>query len=294
MRLTLARFNLSPPTGVLLYGPPGTGKTLMAKATALTLTTTGGGGGAFLAIRVSDVVRSGVGDSERIVTSLFEEARRNAPSVVFIDEFEALFSKRDGMGGSGSGRLASTLLQCMDDVTRWRDADLQVISGVDDGDVSSHSNNSSRVVVLGATNSPWNIDEAFLRAGRFDRVVYVGLPDVKDREAIMRVHVGRMTISKAKCKTKEAVIDNICKEMARETDGFSGADLAGLCRAAAVRCLNEGSNDVIGGSSCGSEKGTSTLMEGVRQDHFKLAREDDMTMGSNSAEAIDRLKRWKR
>lgn len=121
--------------------------------------------GSFISLKASDVVRAEVGNSEKLIVSAFETARKNTPSVVFIDEFQALFTSRDGEhtgGGKGSGRLASTLLQCMDDVTRWRDEDANISS-----DACTHKN---RVVILGATNAPWMVDKAFLRPGRFDRV----------------------------------------------------------------------------------------------------------------------------
>jgi SpoVK/Ycf46/Vps4 family AAA+-type ATPase len=177
-RQVLKRFGLSPPLGVMLYGPPGTGKTLLAKATALMMqpnpskdsvaTSVRGGGGFFISLSASDIIRSEVGRSEKLVSSAFKTARENSPAVIFIDEFQALFTSRDGTsggGGKGSGRLASTLLQCMDDIDKWREADSAVL--VEGRNAESDSN---RVVVLGATNTPWMIDRAFLRAGRFDRV----------------------------------------------------------------------------------------------------------------------------
>lgn len=177
-RQVLKRFGLSPPLGVMLYGPPGTGKTLLAKATALMMqpnpskdsvaTSVRGGGGFFISLSASDIIRSEVGRSEKLVSSAFKTARENSPAVIFIDEFQALFTSRDGTsggGGKGSGRLASTLLQCMDDIVKWREADSAVL--VEGRNAESDSN---RVVVLGATNTPWMIDRAFLRAGRFDRV----------------------------------------------------------------------------------------------------------------------------
>ena len=177
-RQVLEKFGLSPPMGVMLYGPPGTGKTLLAKATALMMepnpsqdsvaTNVRGGGGFFISLSASDIVRSEVGKSEKLVSSAFKSARENAPAVIFIDEFQALFTSRDGTSGGGgksSGRLASTLLQCMDDIVKWREADSAVLDGYHETGFDSN-----RVVVLGATNTPWLIDRAFLRGGRFDRV----------------------------------------------------------------------------------------------------------------------------
>ena len=127
----------------------------------------------------SNIVRSEVGKSEKLIVSAFETARKNTPSVLFIDEFQALFTCRDGVtksgGGKNSGRLASTLLQCMDDITRWRDKDVVYTSSS-----AFVPNQKDRVVVLGATNAPWMVDKAFLRPGRFDRVsaMIIVFPDL--------------------------------------------------------------------------------------------------------------------
>ena len=234
-------------------------------------------------------MRSGIGESERLVVSVFEEARANAPSVVFIDEFEALFSHSDG---GGSARLASTLLQCMHDVTRWRDTDLQVTSKtINADDAGGQSEGDSRVVVLGATYVPWMVNRAFLRAGRFDRVVYVGLPDERDWKVILKVYVGRMKLTRITLVTDgvESVVDGICRRIAKDTEGFSGADLAGLCRAVAVRSLHE-----IGGVVVSDEDdGQSSATYGVREEHFRQVLVNNEIICSNSDEVLDRLKRWR-
>lgn len=224
-RQILKSFGLPPPTGLLLYGPPGTGKTLLAKSVAKLLKSRSGSlstvGGSFISLQASEIVCGEVGNSEKMIVSAFETAHANAPSVVFIDEFQALFTERSR---SGNGKLTSTLLQCMDDVCRWRDLE---------GDEDSVG--LSRVVVMAATNTPWMVDRAFLRPGRFDRIVYVGLPVLEERVSILKVHVGRMRLA----SSESAIVDRVCQSLAQECEGFSGADLAGLCRAAAVRCLNE-------------------------------------------------------
>ena len=237
VRRLLQSFGLSPPTGVLLYGPPGTGKTLLAKSISKLLTSSQNGsissvGGSFITLQASEIVRAEVGNSEKMVVSAFKTARSNSPSVIFIDEFQALFTERSG---SGSGKLTSTLLQCLDDVHRWRDS-------WDDKTQGDDSVASSRVVVMGATNTPWMIDKAFFRPGRFDRVVHVGLPDLEERVSILTVHLCRMRLA----SSDNAFVERICRSLADEAEGFSGADLAALCRAAAIRCLNEhGSSGII-------------------------------------------------
>ena len=174
-QLILSKFGLSLPTGILLYGPPGTGKTLLAKAISQVMIHVANENGsatrgAFISLKASDIVCSEVGQSEKLLSSAFETARKRSPSVIFIDEFQALFTSRDkedGSGGKGSGRLASTLLTLMDDVTKWKDAN-ETVAHTMDG--SSNLIEKNRVVVLAATNTPWMVDRAFLRSGRFDRV----------------------------------------------------------------------------------------------------------------------------
>lgn len=261
----LDAFGILAPTGILLFGPPGTGKTLLAKAVARllrSLNTHGSSiGGAFVSLSSSDIVRAEIGSGEKMVVLAFETARMNAPSVVFIDEFQALFTDRSS---GGSGRLSTTLLQCMDDVKRWRLADKSVSSSERD-----KANGDGRVVVLAATNTPWMVDKAFLRPGRFDRVVHVGLPSVQDRVSILRLHMGRM-----KMKLGEDVhhLERTCVNLAECTQGFSGADLAALCRAAAVRCLLENG-------------------EYVEERHFVEAQEHGLA-ASSSRDFVERIRLW--
>ena len=256
-RRLLARLGLRPPSGVLLYGPPGNGKTLLAKAVASQMRATrGSSGSSFVSLKASDIVRPEVGNSEKLIVTAFEQARVNAPSVIFIDEFQALFGERDS-GGFILGQLASTLLQCLDDVSRW--AEISPTLQDDAGD---------RVVVLGATNAPWMIDKAFLRPRRFDRAVHVSLPTVDDIEEILRVHVRRMKLAKS------TSIDEICRKMKTYCLGFSGADIAALCRASAVRCLSSGTPD-----------------EGVTEHHFVSAYMHDIVRSSND-DLVKRLANW--
>mmetsp|Transcript_9570 Transcript_9570/g.17281 ORF Transcript_9570/g.17281 Transcript_9570/m.17281 type:complete len:232 (-) Transcript_9570:50-745(-) len=226
----------------------------------------GNAGGAFVALKASDIVRPEVGNSEKLIVSVFEMARLNAPSVIFIDEFQALFGDREG-GGFVVGQLASTLLQCMDDITRWSEAGPPI-----DDDTKSNTSQNSRIVVLGATNTPWMIDKAFLRPGRFDRAVHVGLPTVEDSEEILRVHVRKMRL--ASLPGGVSPVDEICKSMAKLCLGFSGADLAAICRAAAVRCLSNG--DVV---------------TGITKQNFLDAYMHDVMRSSNDA-LVRRISAW--
>lgn len=262
-RKLLSSFDLSAPSGVLLYGPPGTGKTLLAKAVARMLRSRGSQassiGGAFISLSISDIVLSEIGSSEKLVVSSFETARLNAPAVVFIDEFQALFTERSN---SGSGRLSSTLLQCMDDIKHWRELDSKVSTNTEE-------ENERRVVVLAATNTPWMIDSAFLRPGRFDRLVKVDLPSMEDRVAIMQLYMKGMKME----QNEEAYfIQNLAFQVAEVTEGFSGADLAALCRGAAIRCLMEGESN-------------------LGKLHFFGELDNGMTASSSTA-LVERISKW--
>ena len=155
----------------------------------------------------------------------------------------------------------------MDDISRWSDAG----PAIDDGTKPATKNNG-RIVVLGATNTPWMIDKAFLRPGRFDRAVHVGLPTVEDSAEILRVHTSQMKL--APLEGGVSPIDEICTSMAKLCLGFSGADLAALCRAAAVRCLSSGD-----------------VASGVSKQHFLDAFMKDV-MRSSSDALVRRISNW--
>ncbi|MFR3325555.1 MAG: ATP-dependent zinc metalloprotease FtsH [Oscillospiraceae bacterium] len=186
------------PHGLLLVGPPGTGKTLLARAVA------GEAGVQFFSISGSDFVEMYVGVGAGRVRDLFEQARKIAPAIVFIDEIDAVGRKRGSGLGGGHDEKEQTLNQLlveMDGFTR-----------------------SEGVIVLAATNRPDILDPALLRPGRFDRQIHVGRPDVKGREEILKVH--------AKDKKLDASVN--LKTVARSTAGFTGADLSNLLNEAAI------------------------------------------------------------
>ncbi|WKG11246.1 ATP-binding protein [Nocardia sp. PE-7] len=191
----LARaFGTSARGGLLLYGPPGCGKTFIASAVAGEL------GANFYPIEITDILDIYTGASERNVHSIFEMARRNAPCVLFLDEVDALGHKRSQMQASTTMRtVVNQLLTEMDSAT--------------------HSNEG--VFVLGATNHPWDVDVALRRPGRFDRMIFVGLPDLAARKSILHYHLRDRPV---------AGID--LDALAAHTDGLSGADLAHVCTSA--------------------------------------------------------------
>ena len=186
------------PKGVLLVGPPGTGKTLLAKAVA------GEAGVQFLSISGSDFVEMYVGVGASRVRDLFQQAKKSAPAIIFIDEIDAVGRQRGSGLGGGHDEREQTLNQLLVEMDGF---------GSNEG-----------VVVLAATNRVDILDPALLRPGRFDRQVYVGLPDIKGREEILQVHA----------KNKPLAEDVDLKQIARGTAGFTGADLENLLNEAAL------------------------------------------------------------
>ena len=198
------------PSGVLLEGPPGTGKTLLAKAVA------GEAGVPFYSISGSDFVEMFVGVGASRVRDLFENAKKSAPSIIFIDEIDAVGRQRgNGMGG-GHDEREQTLNQMLVEMDGFE--------------------GNEGVIVMAATNRSDVLDPALLRPGRFDRKILVGRPDVKGREAILNVH--------AKNKPLDSSVD--LKEIAKQTPGFVGADLENLLNEAALLAARRNSNTITG------------------------------------------------
>ena len=186
------------PKGVLLVGPPGTGKTLLAKAIS------GEAGVPFFSISGSDFVEMFVGVGASRVRDLFEEAKRNAPCIVFIDEIDAVGRQRGAGLGGGHDEREQTLNQLLVEMDGF---------GVNEG-----------IIMIAATNRPDILDPLLLRPGRFDRQITVGAPDVKGREEILKVHT----------RKKPLAPDVDLKVLAKRTPGFCGADLENLANEAAL------------------------------------------------------------
>ena len=192
------------PKGVLLVGPPGTGKTLLAKATA------GEAGVPFFSISGSDFIELYVGVGASRVRDLFEKAKKSAPSIIFIDEIDAVGRQRGAGLGGGQDEREQTLNQLLVEMDGF---------GVNEG-----------VIVMAATNRADILDKALLRAGRFDRQIYVGVPDIKGREEVLAVHF----------KGKPIAPDINLKTIAKQTPGFTGADLENLVNEAALMAAKKG------------------------------------------------------
>jgi transitional endoplasmic reticulum ATPase len=192
------RLGVEPPKGVLLYGPPGTGKTLIARAVASETNA------AFFVINGPEIMNKFYGESESRLRSVFQEAQRRAPSIIFIDELDALAPKRSDTGGEVERRIVGQLLALMDGLA-----------------------SRGQVVLIGATNQPNALDPAMRRPGRFDREIALRVPDVRGRMEILQIH------------SMDAALagDVDFARLAQLTPGFVGADLEALCREAAMIAL---------------------------------------------------------
>lgn len=227
------RLGIDAPKGVLLAGPPGTGKTLLARTVAAETEA------AFFAISGPEVVRKLYGESEAQLRQVFERAARQAPSIVFLDEIDALAPRRADVEGDVEKRIVATLLTLMDG--------LEPRKGV---------------VVIAATNRPNAIDPALRRAGRFDREITIPIPDRRGRQQILKVHSRGMPLA--------AEVD--LEQLAETTHGFVGADLEALCREAAMAALRRTLPDFGLGRNALSYDEVRTIQIGVRD--FQAARRE--------------------
>ncbi|KAI4820361.1 hypothetical protein KUCAC02_028345 [Chaenocephalus aceratus] len=191
---------VKPPRGIMLYGPPGTGKTLIARAVANET------GAFFFLINGPEIMSKLAGESESNLRKAFEEAEKNAPAIIFIDELDAIAPKREKTHGEVERRIVSQLLTLMDGLKQ-----------------------RAHVIVMAATNRPNSIDPALRRFGRFDREVDIGIPDATGRLEILQIHTKNMKLSD----------DVDLEQVANETHGHVGADLAALCSEAALQAIRK-------------------------------------------------------
>jgi len=221
---------VKPPRGILMYGAPGCGKTLIARAVANET------GAFFFLINGPEIMSKMAGESEGNLRRAFEEAEKNAPSIIFIDEVDAIAPKREKSNGEVERRIVSQLLTLMDGIKA-----------------------RSHVIVMAATNRPNSIDPALRRFGRFDREIDLGVPDADGRLEILRIHTKNMKLD------DDVDLDSI----ARDTHGYVGADLAQLCAEAAMQCIRE-KMDVI---DIEDDTIPAEVLESMRvtQDHFDVA-----------------------
>jgi len=192
------RLGIRPPQGVLLHGPPGCGKTLLARAVANESEAN------FFPVNGPEIMNKFYGGSEQNVRDIFQQAQKNLPSIIFIDELDAIAPKREEVTGEVERRVVAQLLASMDGLT-----------------------GRQNVIVIGATNRPDALDPALRRPGRFDREIEIGVPDKKGRHEILQIHTRGMPLAK----------DVNLKKVEDMTHGYTGADLAGLCSETAMKAL---------------------------------------------------------
>ena len=194
------RLGIDPPKGVLLHGPPGTGKTLLAKAVATESDAN------FILLNGPEIMSKFYGESEKKIRDIFDEAEKNAPTIIFIDELDAIAPKREDVTGEVERRVVSQILTMMDGMK-----------------------GRGSVIVIGATNRVNSIDQALRRPGRFDREIAINVPDKEGRLAILQIHTRGMPLAK----------DVDLKKLAALTHGFVGADLESLAKEAAMNVLRK-------------------------------------------------------
>jgi transitional endoplasmic reticulum ATPase len=192
------RLGIEPPKGVLLHGPPGCGKTLLARAVANESEAN------FFSINGPEIMSKFYGESEARLREIFQQAQQNAPSIIFIDELDAIAPKREEVTGEVERRVVAQLLALMDG-----------LSG------------RGNVIVIGATNRPGALDPALRRPGRFDREIEIGVPDKKGRYEIVQIHTRGMPLAE----------DVDLKKLSEMTHGYTGADVSALCRETAMKAL---------------------------------------------------------
>ncbi len=197
------KIGIEPPKGVLLYGPPGTGKTLLAKAVASNSNAT------FIEVVGSELVQKFIGEGAKFVKSIFELAREKAPSIIFIDEIDAIAAKRIEVGTSGEREVQRTFMQLLAEIDGFKPL--------------------GNVKIIGATNRLDILDPAIVRPGRLDRLIYVPKPDEKGRKEIFRIHTKKMNLAK----------DVDFEKLAEISEGLSGAEIKAVCTEAGYFALRK-------------------------------------------------------
>lgn len=226
------KVGIKPPKGILLYGPPGTGKTILAKAVANSTHA------AFIEVVASELVQKFIGEGAKLVKEIFELARKNAPTIIFIDELDALAGKRMEIGTSGEREVNRTFIQLLAELDGFKPLD--------------------NVKIIGATNRKDILDPAILRPGRLDRLIHVDLPDEEGRLEIFKIHTKSMKLSKS--------ID--LKKIIKLMDEFSGAEIRAVATEAGYFAIRENRSSI-------KKEDLLKAIEKVRQKHDE--EDDDLS-----------------
>ncbi len=250
---------IEPPRGTLLHGPPGCGKTLLANAIAGEL------GVPFFRVSAPEIVSGMSGESEQKVRDLFESSLVNSPCIIFIDEVDAITSKREASSRGMEKRIVAQLLTCMDSLS-----------------AHNATHGGSPVAVIGATNRPNDLDPALRRAGRFDREICLGVPDQESRVRILSVMCSRMRLSG----------DFDFSVIAKRTPGFVGADLSALSKEAAVIAINRIFPKLRGreGDKLGKPDGNDSTDNTMKVDNLKGSMANLKDSVDNLKDSVDNLK----
>ena len=203
------KIGITPPKGILLYGKPGTGKTLLAKAVAASTNST------FIEVVASELVQKFIGEGAKMVKEIFELARKKAPSIIFIDELDALAARRIEVGTSGEREVSRTFMQLLAEIDGFEPLD--------------------NVKVIGATNRKDILDPAVIRPGRLDRLIHIPLPKKEARLEILKIHSGSMSLG------KDVDLSNLSADM----EDFSGAEIKAACTEAGYFAIRENRTSII-------------------------------------------------
>jgi len=203
------KIGITPPKGILLYGKPGTGKTLLAKAVAASTNST------FIEVVASELVQKFIGEGAKMVKEIFELARKKAPSIIFIDELDALAARRIEIGTSGEREVSRTFMQLLAEIDGFEPLD--------------------NVKVIGATNRKDILDPAVIRPGRLDRLIHIPLPKKEARLEILKIHSGSMSLG------KDVDLSNLSADM----EDFSGAEIKAACTEAGYFAIRENRTSII-------------------------------------------------
>jgi ATP-dependent 26S proteasome regulatory subunit len=247
---------LSPPRGLLLYGPPGTGKTMLAKAIAKE------SGAAFINLKMSTTMNLYFGESQKLVRATFSLAKKLSPCIIFIDEIDSFLHERKTDDNSALGNMKAEFMALWDGI---------------ETDTDSNGGHHYGVVVIGATNRPWDVDAAILR--RMPRSFEMGLPDIVEREKILRLVL--------RSEALDASID--LKRLAQECEGYSGSDLKELCRAAAAFPYREFVSNIKATSAATPD--VTMKMRALRRDDFEEAKRMVKPSGESASDYHQRVQR---